>query len=94
MCYVTLGYNETDCALLGSNNASNETKKLEEKVQPYASTILMARAVIEAVIPVFCSFMIGPWSDKHGRKPVLIACFIGNASCFNGKHINYVCEFS
>ncbi|GLV36563.1 uncharacterized protein CBL_07940 [Carabus blaptoides fortunei] len=77
VCYVTLGYNVTDCALLGSNNASEEIKKLEENVQPYASTILMARSVIEAVVPVFCSFIVGPWSDKHGRKPVLITCFIG-----------------
>lgn len=72
-----MGYNQSDCALLGTNNATNETRHIEEKVQPVASIILMSHRIIGSVIPILLSFIIGPWSNKHGRKPFLLSSFIG-----------------
>lgn len=37
----------------------------------------MCRAILENIIPAFISFLIGPWSDKFGRKPVLLSTSLG-----------------
>uniref|UniRef100_A0A1Y1KHM0 Major facilitator superfamily (MFS) profile domain-containing protein n=1 Tax=Photinus pyralis TaxID=7054 RepID=A0A1Y1KHM0_PHOPY len=76
-CYVTLGFNATDCAMLGTGHESNETALLETMVQPYAAILLMGQSFIHAFIqPVFC-FFLSSWSDKYGRKPILLSSFIG-----------------
>ncbi|KAL3288493.1 hypothetical protein HHI36_002935 [Cryptolaemus montrouzieri] len=56
-CYVNLGYNESQCALLGSGNKDNDTKNLE-------------------------TLFLGSWSDRFGRKPVMIATIIGETIYF------------
>lgn len=50
---------------------------LEAKLETYASKIFMARAVLESIIPAFISVLIGPWSDKFGRRPILLSTFCG-----------------
>lgn len=42
----------------------------------------MARAVLESIVPAFISFLIGPWSDKFGRKPILLSTFFGELYYF------------
>lgn len=42
-----------------------------------ASKLFMCRAILENIIPAFISFLIGPWSDKFGRKPVLLSTTFG-----------------
>lgn len=79
-CYVLLGFNQSDCALLGTSNATNATIALEEKVQPTASVILMTIRIIGNIVPILCSFIVGPWSNKHGRKPILLSAFTGKFS--------------
>lgn len=37
----------------------------------------MTSSVITSVLPAFLSLFIGPWSDKFGRRPVLVATFSG-----------------
>jgi MFS transporter, PCFT/HCP family, solute carrier family 46 (folate transporter), member 1 len=37
----------------------------------------MARTLIESIIPAIASLFIGPWSDKYGRKPIMLATFSG-----------------
>lgn len=76
-CYVILNYNITECAKLGSNNQDNYTKALEEKVQPYANVIAMTNAIIAQVIPALICLFVGPWSDKNGRKPVMLLVLTG-----------------
>ncbi|KAF5308137.1 hypothetical protein FQR65_LT06316 [Abscondita terminalis] len=81
-CYVTLGYNRSSCALLGTGHESNETAFLEKKVQPYASILLMVQSSLHAfIMPIFC-FYLGSWSDKFGRKPILLASFGGFIGCY------------
>ncbi|KAJ8955901.1 hypothetical protein NQ318_005449 [Aromia moschata] len=75
-CYVTLGYNKSLCALLG-NVDTNETEKLEKLVEPEAATISMVGSTIGSVYTVILCLFIGPWSDRFGRKPVLILNLIG-----------------
>lgn len=71
-------FNETDCAKLGSKNPDNATQELETLVQPYANTFLMTQNLVGVFLPAMFCLFIGPWSDKHGRKPVLIAAYAGN----------------
>lgn len=74
---MTLGYNESDCALLGMKNATEKTAELEKLVQPYANIVNMTQNVLDSVIASFVCAFFGPWSDKHGRKPLFLTCLIG-----------------
>lgn len=72
-CYVTLGYNRSDCLLLGSENATNEDViELEKLVQPTANVISMTLNLLNACVSTLVCLFLGPWSDKHGRRPVLL----------------------
>lgn len=46
-------------------------------MQPYAAEIIMAQQCIQAIVPVAMSLFIGPWSDKYGRKPLIISSICG-----------------
>ncbi|KAK5647475.1 hypothetical protein RI129_002367 [Pyrocoelia pectoralis] len=81
-CYVTLGFNATECAMLGTGQDKNETAFLETQVQPYAAILLMGQSFIHAFIqPVLC-FFLGSWSDRYGRKPILLSSFGGYIGCY------------
>lgn len=71
---LTYGYNATDCSELGVSNA---TKAIEEKIQPHVAEIMMVMSLSGAIIPAVMSLFIGPWTDKFGRKKVIIAAFFG-----------------
>lgn len=76
-CYVSLGHNQSDCAKLGSKDRDNATQDLEKVVEPYANIIMMTQSLITQIVPALLCLFIGPWSDKRGRKPVLIFNLIG-----------------
>ncbi|KAF5272414.1 hypothetical protein FQA39_LY07882 [Lamprigera yunnana] len=73
-CYVTLGLNETECALLGTEHA-NAT--LEREVQPHVAILTTTKSLIEIFITAFLCFFLGSWSDIYGRKPVMILTLTG-----------------
>lgn len=77
-CYVTLGYNKTECALMGTASATDATAELEKKVQPYANIIGMTKAILDAVICSVVCILMGSWSDKYGRRPILLISLAGN----------------
>ncbi|XP_072387197.1 probable peptidoglycan muropeptide transporter SLC46 isoform X1 [Diabrotica undecimpunctata] len=80
-CYITLGYNKSDCSQLG-NKDNNVTHHYEKIVQPYADVVLMVKSLLDLLLPTFICLMAGSWSDKHGRKPVLLVTLGGIAfSC-------------
>lgn len=76
-CTEIFEFNKSECVLLGTQNGTNETQLIEKVVQPYAAKIFMARTIIESLIPAFASMFIGPWSDKFGRRPVIISTYVG-----------------
>ncbi|XP_052872510.1 proton-coupled folate transporter-like [Anopheles cruzii] len=76
-CTVAFGKNESLCAMLGTENETEAIQQLEKEVQPYSSNILMAKSLVESILPALFSMLIGPWSDRYGRKPVLVSCFTG-----------------
>lgn len=76
-CYVILDFNKTECALMGTKDATDATAELEKKVQPYANVIGMTSGILDAVIcSVVCVFL-SSWSDKYGRRPILLISLAG-----------------
>lgn len=76
-CIVTLGINKTECLILHNNSSSKEALRIDTKVQPQASLILMSKSFVESIFPSLLSLFLGPWSDKYGRKPVILSGYIG-----------------
>uniref|UniRef100_A0A0K8W010 Proton-coupled folate transporter n=2 Tax=Bactrocera latifrons TaxID=174628 RepID=A0A0K8W010_BACLA len=75
-CHAVFNYDKELCEPMLGVIAKNETsKEIETKVQPYVANIIMTSSVISSVLPAFLSLFIGPWSDKFGRRPVLVATF-------------------
>ncbi|XP_016971231.2 proton-coupled folate transporter [Drosophila rhopaloa] len=77
-CVTVMKYNATECEpFLGTDRASDEVKKIEGQVQEYASTITMISSMLESTVPAIVSLFLGPWSDKFGRRPILLSTFSG-----------------
>lgn len=76
-CTVSLGIDQSQCALLGKEHESPEVQELEARVQPYTANILMVEALANSILPAVLNLFIGPWSDRFGRKPVLMVTFTG-----------------
>uniref|UniRef100_A0A182SNZ1 Major facilitator superfamily (MFS) profile domain-containing protein n=1 Tax=Anopheles maculatus TaxID=74869 RepID=A0A182SNZ1_9DIPT len=76
-CVVTLGYDRTLCAQLGTKSNSTDVAQLETIVQPYAARISMVNTILMSVLPALCALFMGPWSDKFGRKPAMIVPSVG-----------------
>lgn len=70
-------FNKTECALLGTKYADNTTVELEKKVQPYANIMGMTRSILDAIIGCTVCVFLGSWSDRHGRRPVLLLSLAG-----------------
>ena len=76
-CYLTLGYSKAECALLGSQNPDDQTANLEKVVQPFAAVTGMMNTVVEGFCSSIVCLFVGPWSDRFGRKPIIVAPLIG-----------------
>ncbi|XP_034650859.1 proton-coupled folate transporter [Drosophila subobscura] len=76
-CTSGFGYSNEVCLLLGTKNATNETKRIEEEVQPYAARVVVVMRIVECIIPAFCGLFAGAWADRYGRKPLLMCSFLG-----------------
>ncbi|TMW42892.1 hypothetical protein DOY81_012028, partial [Sarcophaga bullata] len=50
---------------------------IEEDVQPYVARLFMTTTLIESIVPAIFGLFAGAWSDRYGRKPLLIASFTG-----------------
>lgn len=73
MC-LQLGYNTSICSNL---NTDNVTRAVEEEVQPHVANINSSILLLNSVIPAVYSLLLGSWTDKFGRKKVLMMSFTG-----------------
>ncbi|KAH8369652.1 hypothetical protein KR093_000525 [Drosophila rubida] len=78
-CTAGFGYSDAVCKLLGTKNATNETKRIEDEVQPYAAQVFLTIKIVECIIPAFCGLFVGAFADRYGRKPLLLASYLGYA---------------
>lgn len=74
---IIMSINQSECLLLHNNSSSAEALKIESEVQPHASLILMSKSFLESIFPSLLSLFLGPWSDKYGRKPLILSGYIG-----------------
>ena len=92
VCLVNLGLNASLCDAKNqvSNNVSsqfqsdandnNQTFEMQlaiDKVQIYASTLTIYESLLNTIPAIIFALALGPWSEKHGRKPLMIAPTIG-----------------
>lgn len=76
MC-LQLGYNSTICNNL---NTDNVTKAVEEEVQPHVANINSTILLLNSIVPALLGLLLGSWTDKYGRKKVLMMSFTGYTS--------------
>ena len=80
---------EKNCSILYTNSSSEEARYLQNITQPQVASLIMYKSSIETFFPmIFCLFL-GPWSDKNGRKPLLLFPFIGKCIIFIRIHYYY-----
>uniref|UniRef100_A0A0A1WLL2 Proton-coupled folate transporter n=1 Tax=Zeugodacus cucurbitae TaxID=28588 RepID=A0A0A1WLL2_ZEUCU len=76
-CRVTFGHTEAECEpMLGISNATIN-HDIENQVQPYVSRIILANSLVSSILPAILALFIGAWSDRFGRRPVLLISLIG-----------------
>ncbi|XP_011068313.1 PREDICTED: proton-coupled folate transporter-like isoform X2 [Acromyrmex echinatior] len=75
-CLVTLKLNETECLIFHNNSTSKEAFKINSLAQPYVANIIMGKSFIESITPSLLMLFLGPWSDKYGRKPLMLSGYM------------------
>jgi PCFT/HCP family folate transporter-like MFS transporter 1/3 len=71
-CQAMFPLNATKCDLLINKVDTPEGQQLEAVLQPHVTILQMYKTLIEACIPAVLSLFVGPWSDRHGRKPLIL----------------------
>uniref|UniRef100_A0A0A1WK53 Solute carrier family 46 member 3 n=1 Tax=Zeugodacus cucurbitae TaxID=28588 RepID=A0A0A1WK53_ZEUCU len=75
-CVAVFHYNESDCEpLRGIIPKTDEAQIIEKSLQPYVAKITMTSSILNNVWPGILVLFVGPWSDKFGRRPVLVVSF-------------------
>ncbi|XP_039277069.1 proton-coupled folate transporter [Nilaparvata lugens] len=46
-------------------------------IQPELNRLLNWQVLIETILPAFCVIFLGPWSDSHGRRPLILISVLG-----------------
>ena len=76
-CKKMMVNNETQCNVMHSNSSSEEAKDLLKIIQPKSGLILTIQSCISTGFPTIISLYVGSYSDKYGRKPVLLVVLMG-----------------
>ena len=96
VCRVDFNQSETLCAPMNKtvHNAhrSNRTGLINE-VQAYVAQLEIYMQLINNIPSIFVILFFLPWSDKHGRKPLLIIPIIGHMLSTLLHMLNYYEEF-
>ena len=73
LCQVNLNYSKEICENI------YEHKELQEQNQEQATRLFTISKTIQAIPPLFYILIAGPWSDKYGRKSLIILSISGYA---------------
>ncbi len=72
VCLVNMGYEEDVCDNLPYNTDE------QNNVQQVTAKFQTARRLMGLFMSLAITFLAGPWSDRHGRKPIIILTIIGS----------------
>ncbi len=64
-----------NASLCNNKNQSEDNvtdSTLADRVQSYVSGLNIYNSIINCVPSIFFVLFLGPWSDAHGRKPLMI----------------------
>jgi len=70
VCAVNFQMNATLCDPRSKINHNNT--QLTDRVQSYISTLNIYGSLIDNIPSIFIMLFLLPWSDKHGRKPLVM----------------------
>ncbi|XP_055626061.1 proton-coupled folate transporter-like [Toxorhynchites rutilus septentrionalis] len=88
------GIELNECSLVGPNGTTSGTQKIETDVRPAAASSTIAIAIIKFVIPTFGALLLAAWSDRYGRKPVVIIAACGMLlTYFSLTGLNFLSTF-
>ena len=77
VCFANLNLDPTICS-----NLTN-FKENEKEVEKVVASINMYHHILTAIPAVIVSLFLGPWSDKNGRKPLIIFPQIGTIHLYH-----------
>ena len=75
VCKVNLNFTEEICDNI------QEHKEEQIQVQQYVSSLQAYNSVIQAIFPCIFALFAGPWSDRHGRRALIICAVFGYILC-------------
>ncbi|XP_055526742.1 proton-coupled folate transporter-like [Wyeomyia smithii] len=88
------GFELHDCLLVGTGVSTPGVAEIEAQVKPAAATVTTTIVVIKAVIPAFSAIVFGAWSDRYGRKPVVVIASFGLLFSYVGlAGLHYLSSF-
>ena len=58
-------------------DAMSPSSSVTGRVQSYVSTIKIYESVINTIPAIMFAHVLGPWSEKNGRKPFIIVSTVG-----------------
>jgi len=76
VCQVNFNFSSEICAD-GNYTLEEDGSLLVDRVQSYVSTLNIYSSLIKTIPSIFFVLFLGPWSDKNGRKPLMIVPIVG-----------------
>lgn len=75
--------NVTSCDLRNRSGDTHESEhdemaQISDRIQSSVSSLLMWASLIETLPAILFVLFLGPWSNQHGRKPLMILPLTGN----------------
>ena len=78
VCNIKLNYDSDICtAVLQHNHTNNITEDVAHEVEMETNKMFGWKFPLDHCIPILMALVVGPWSDKHGRKPLMLASAFG-----------------
>lgn len=71
------GFQRNECMLVGTDANLTGVQEIEAQVKPAAASVNTVIIAIKTVIPAFGALFMGAWSDRYGRKPVVVIAGCG-----------------
>ncbi|KXJ83553.1 hypothetical protein RP20_CCG004518 [Aedes albopictus] len=66
------GFQRSECLLVGTDANLPVVQEIEAQVKPAAASVNTVIIAIKSVISAFGALVMGAWSDRFGRKPVVV----------------------
>ena len=81
MCTGNFGFSANSCDVRNQTLSTEEKRnsQLIKQIQRYVSNLNIYGSLIEHIPSMFFVLFIGPFSDKHGRKILMIVPLIGKS---------------